>query len=125
METKPGFPIQIARSSPEVSGRTRFMWAMVFYDLPVAAPDDRKIYARFHKRIRKSGYEMMQFSVYRKFVGTADRADRELERLMKICPEKGTVSVMNVTEKQMGRMTTMWNGAKQNEKPRPEQLVLI
>jgi CRISPR-associated protein Cas2 len=125
MEMNPAFPILTARSSPEVSGRPRFMWAMVFYDLPVATAADRKIYARFHKRIRKSGYEMMQFSVYRKFVGTADRAERELDRLMRICPEKGAVSVMSVTEKQMGRMTTIWNGAKQTEKPRPEQLVLI
>lgn len=124
-EMNPASPIQTARSSPEVSGRPRFMWSMVFYDLPVATPANRKMYVRFHKRIRKSGYEMMQFSVYRKFVGTADRAERELDRLTRICPEKGAVSVMQVTEKQMGRMTTMWNGAKQTEKTRPEQLVLI
>ena len=101
------------------------MWLMVFYDLPVTQRDDRKVYARFHKEIRKRGYEMMQFSVYRKFVGTADRAERELARLMKICPEKGSVSVLQVTEKQMGRMTTIWQGAKRTENPRPQQLVLL
>jgi len=98
---------------------------MVFYDLPVAEKKDRKIYARFHKSIRKRGYEMMQFSVYRKFVGTADRSERETSKLVGLCPEKGSVSILSVTEKQMGRMTTVWNGGKRKEKGRPTQLVLL
>ena len=101
------------------------MWLIVFYDLPVAAAEDRKAYARFHKDIRKRGYEMMQFSVYRKFVGTADRSERELAGLVGLCPEKGHISVLQVTEKQMGRMTTIWNSAERKEKPRPTQLVLL
>lgn len=101
------------------------MWLLVLYDLPVAAPEDRKVYTRFHKNIRKRGYEMMQFSVYRKFVGTADRSERELSRIVGICPEKGCVSVLAVTEKQMGRMTTIWNGGKRKENTRPTQLVLL
>jgi CRISPR-associated protein Cas2 len=101
------------------------MWLMVLYDLPTAEPADRKVYARFHKAIRRRGFEMLQFSVYRKFVGTADRSERELNRLTQICPRKGVVSVLQVTEKQMGRMTTIWMGVKQNEKPRPDQLVLL
>jgi len=101
------------------------MWLMVLYDLPTADKADRKIYNRFHKAIRKRGFEMLQFSVYRKFVGTADRSERELGRLTEICPRKGAISVLQITEKQMGRMTTIWNGAKQSEKPRPDQLVLL
>ena len=101
------------------------MWLMVFYDLPVAEKADRKIYAQFHKDIQKRGYEMMQFSVYRKFVGTADRSERELAKLVGICPKKGYVSALTITEKQMGRMTTIWNGGKRTESPRPVQLVLF
>lgn len=101
------------------------MWLMVMYDLPVADKKDRKIYSRFHTDIRKRGYEMMQFSVYRKFVGTADRGEREMKSLLKFCPRKGQISVLQVTEKQMGRITTIWNGGEQKEKPRPDQLVLI
>lgn len=101
------------------------MWLMVFYDLPVATKKDRKVYARFNKDIRKRGYEMMQFSVYRKFVGTTDRAERELSKLVRLCPSKGCVSVLSVTEKQMGRMTTIWNSGKHKENTRPTQLVLF
>lgn len=125
MAMKLASDIRMARSSPEVSGRQRFMWLMVLYDLPTAEAADRKVYARFHKAIRRRGFEMLQFSVYRKFVGTADRSERELSRLTQICPRKGVVSVLQVTEKQMGRMTTIWMGVKQNEKPRPDQLVLL
>jgi CRISPR-associated protein Cas2 len=98
---------------------------MVFYDLPVSDQQARRLYARFHKGIRKRGYEMMQFSVYRKFVGTPDRSARETAKLVSLCPEKGNVSVLAVTEKQMGRMTTIWNGGKHKENARPTQLVLF
>ena len=101
------------------------MWLLVFYDLPVASHRDRKEYARFHKSIRKRGYEMMQFSVYRKFVGTPDRSERELEKIIDLCPKKGHLSVLAVTEKQMGRMTTIWNGDEQKENTRPVQLILV
>lgn len=101
------------------------MWLLVMYDLPTAEKKDRKVYARFHKDIRKRGYEMMQFSVYRKFVGTADRSERELKKLVAICPAKGVVSALAVTEKQMGRMQTMWDGGKRKENGRPAQLVLL
>lgn len=101
------------------------MWLMVFYDLPVADKEDRKTYARFHTSILKRGYEMMQFSVYRKYVGTPDRGERGLAKLAAICPRKGTVSVLGVTEKQMGRMTTIWNGNQRGEAVRPTQLVLF
>lgn len=101
------------------------MWLLVFYDLPVADSESRKTYARFHKSIRKRGYEMMQFSVYRKFVGTADRGERELAKVVGLCPSKGTVSVLAVTEKQMGRITTIWNGGKRRENARPVQLILL
>jgi CRISPR-associated protein Cas2 len=66
------------------------MWLMVFYDLPVADQESRRIYARFHKNLRSQGYEMMQFSVYRKFVGTADRGERELAKLVGLCPKMVT-----------------------------------
>lgn len=125
MATKPASDIRTARSPPDESGRPRYMWLMVLYDLPTADKADRKVYARFHKAIRKRGFEMLQFSVYRKFVGTADRSERELGRLVEICPRKGAISVLQITEKQMGRMTTIWQGAKQSEKPRPDQLVLL
>lgn len=101
------------------------MWVIVLYDLPVVGSEDRKIYTRFHKNIRKRGYEMMQFSVYRKFVGTADRSKREIVELVTICPARGHVSVLQVTEKQMGRMTTIWNGSEQKGSGRPAQLILI
>lgn len=101
------------------------MWLLVLYDLPVVGEQDRKEYARFHQSIRKRGYEMMQFSVYRKFVGTPDRSERELAKLVHLCPKKGHISVLAVTEKQMGRMTTIWNGNAHKENPRPEQLILV
>ena len=68
---------------------------------------------------------MMQFSVYRKFVGTVDRYAREKDRIIAICPPNGYISILAVTEKQMGRMTTVRDGNPVKELERPDQLVLF
>lgn len=125
MAARPGSRILIRRSDPEVSGRPRFMWILAMYDLPTNTQETRRAYARFHKKVEALGYERLQFSVYRRFVGTADRVDREAGRLIKACPKKGRLSILSITEKQMGRIITVINGAEHNEKPRPTQFVLL
>ena len=42
------------------------MRVIVFFDLPVKTVQDRREYARFRKKLVKSGFVMMQQSVYSK-----------------------------------------------------------
>ena len=42
------------------------MRVIVFFDLPVKTAQDRREYARFRKKLVKSGFIMMQQSVYSK-----------------------------------------------------------
>ena len=42
----------------------RFMRMIVFFDLPTETPQDRREYTRFRKFLIKSGFMMMQESVY-------------------------------------------------------------
>ncbi len=44
------------------------MRLLIFFDLPVETSKDRKEYTRFHKFLIKSGFIMMQKSVYSKLV---------------------------------------------------------
>ena len=46
----------------------KFMRIMVFFDLPMETSRDRKEYTIFHKFLIKSGFIMMQKSVYSKLV---------------------------------------------------------
>ena len=82
----------------------RVMRLLVMFDLPVATPKDRKQYSQFHKYLIKSGYFMVQFSVYTRVALNHDDARAHIKRLRSNLPPKGSVRVLQVTEKQYNAM---------------------
>lgn len=82
----------------------RFMRIIVMFDLPVVTSADRKEYAKFRKYLIKSGFLMMQESVYCKLAPNSILADAVIENVRKNKPEKGLVQVLRVTEKQYAKM---------------------
>ena len=82
----------------------RFMRVMVMFDLPVVSAHDRKEYTKFRKYLLKSGFLMLQESVYCKLVMNSTMADSLIENLRKNKPEKGVVQAIKITEKQYEKM---------------------
>ena len=76
------------------------MRVMVFFDLPVKSKADRKEYAEFRKNLIKSGFVMIQYSVYSRTVRNNDDAAKYERYIESIVPKKGAVRLMTVTEKQ-------------------------
>lgn len=74
------------------------------FDLPVVTAHDRKEYAKFRKYLLKSGFLMLQESVYCRLMPNTAMADALLENLRKNKPESGLVQVLKVTEKQYQKM---------------------
>ncbi len=83
------------------------MRILVLFDLPVASVKDRKEYARFRKHLIRNGYDMLQFSVYSRITQNHDDARQHIDRLSKNLPPKGSVRVMQVTEKQYNSMLVL------------------
>lgn len=80
------------------------MRILVMFDLPVVTSADRKEYTKFRKYLIKSGFIMMQESVYCKLSPNSTLADAAIENVRKNKPEKGLVQVLRVTEKQYAKM---------------------
>ena len=74
------------------------------FDLPVTTSAERKEYAKFRKYLIKSGFMMMQESIYCKLSPNSTLADAVIENVRKNKPEKGLVQVLRVTEKQYAKM---------------------
>ncbi len=72
----------------------------MFFDLPVTTKTDRRNYTDFRKYLIKSGYMMIQFSVYSRIVRNHDDSKKYIRDLKRNLPPKGSVRVMIVTEKQ-------------------------
>ena len=85
----------------------RSMRVIVLFDLPVTTKRDKKAYAAFRKFLIKDGYDMLQFSVYSRIAQNHDDARKHVERIKKNLPPKGSVRVLQVTEKQYNSMQIM------------------
>ncbi|MCS6820533.1 MAG: CRISPR-associated endonuclease Cas2 [Microscillaceae bacterium] len=103
----------------------RIMWIFVFFDLPTETSELRKEYTLFRKKLLKDGFQMQQFSVYRRFCGSRENADVHIRRVRKAVPPEGMVSILLVTDKQFGEMINIV-GAKRQPPPKPpQQLTLL
>ncbi len=107
------------------AAKDRFMWLFVFFDLPVKTKTERRVATRFRNFLLKDGYMMIQFSVYARICNGQDRVDKHLQRLQATIPQKGSVRVMQITDKQYERMKILVGTKKNNEKTKAEQLVLF
>ena len=80
------------------------MRVVVFFDLPVLTETNRREYRRFRKYLIRSGFMMLQESVYCKLPQNSTVADAIVENIKKNKPQDGLVQVLRVTEKQYQKM---------------------
>lgn len=82
----------------------RFMRVLVFFDLPVETTEERRNYRSFRKALIKSGFIMLQESVYCKMITTPTVEGSVKNMIEKNKPPKGLIQVLTVTEKQFLKM---------------------
>lgn len=103
----------------------RFMWLMVFFDLPVKTKPQRRRASQFRQFLKKDGYMMLQLSVYARVCRGQDAVDKHIRRVRNSLPKEGNVRTLRVTDKQYGRMELMLGTAPKTEQVGPSQLVLL
>ena len=110
----------------------RFMRVIVFFDLPVKTAQDRREYARFRKKLVKSGFVMMQGSVYSKLALNMSVAGAIMRNAAGICagvrkckPPAGVVQILTVTEKQYAKMELVVGCNDSNVVATDERLLIL
>lgn len=82
----------------------RFMRMLLMFDMPMVTATDKKSYRKFRKFLINEGFIMHQYSVYSKIVLNNTNKSAMLNRLRVNKPDKGLVTLLNVTEKQFSKM---------------------
>lgn len=100
-------------------------WVIVFFDLPVDTPEARKTAADFRKDLIRDGYFMVQFSVYARPCGSADRVDTQVRRLTPKIPARGEVRGLVITDAQWGRMLVVQSQKKKTPEDMPKQMLFF
>lgn len=71
--------------------------AMVIYDLPMNSKKTIKAYTKFRKALMKTGFYMIQESVYIKRITSTDKKHSLIYKLNRIKPDKGDVRLLIFT----------------------------
>lgn len=103
----------------------RYMRVIVMFDLPVVTLADKKEYLRFRKYLIKSGYLMMQESIYCKLATNSNTADALIRNVKKNKPCKGLVQALKITEKQYTNMEFIVGESKSDVIDSDERLIIL
>ena len=103
----------------------RYMRIMVFFDLPVETTAQMREYRDFRRFLVKSGFVMMQESVYSKIVLNATVASSVMESVRKHKTSGGLIQMLTVTEKQFEKMEIIVGESQKTVIDSDEKLVVL
>ena len=98
------------------------MWLFCLFDLPTNTKAQRKRACEFRKKLLEDGYDMMQYSVYKRFCGSSEACAVHIKRIKLWLPKEGKVSILKFTDKQFGEIETFEGFVPQKNGKVPAQL---
>lgn len=101
------------------------MRVIVFFDLPILTDSNRREYRKFRKYLIKSGFVMMQESVYCKLAQNSTAADAMIVKLKNNKPVSGLVQAIKITEKQYAKMEFIVGENKNKVLDSDERLIVL
>ena len=101
------------------------MRVIVFFDLPVETNEDKRNYRKFRTFLIKNGFLMLQESVYAKLSLNYTHTEQIMSEVRKNKPQKGSVQVLTVTEKQFSKMEHITGEICSNIVNTDERLLII
>jgi CRISPR-associated protein Cas2 len=110
--------------NPTLSGY-RFMWLLVMFDLPVGNKAERRAATKFREWLLGEGFEMSQFSIYLRFCVGKEQVDRRVREIAKERPDKGSIHVLAVTDRQFENMAVFRGRSRSKGRKAPNQLELF
>lgn len=103
----------------------RYMRIIVMFDLPVETAKNRRDYVLFRRFLIKSGFLMMQESIYCKLAQNATAADNIVENVRRNKPAEGLVQVLKITEKQFSKMEYIVGESQKQVLDTDERMVIL
>lgn len=101
------------------------MRVIVFFDLPVVTTEEKRAYTQFRKFLLKSGFMMLQESVYCKLALNGSAVNAIIDNVRKNSPDKGLIQLLTVTEKQYSKMNFIIGDIKHEVLDNDERLVIL
>ena len=104
---------------------SKFMRILVFFDLPVGTKKERREATQFRNFLVKDGFYMIQFSVYARICNGVDSIETHERRIADNNPDRGSVRILTVTEKQYENMKIILGNTSAYIRPIQLELPLV
>lgn len=101
--------------------RFKSMVALVMFDLPTGTKKERRMYGKFRRELLKSGFLMLQFSAYYKYLYSDESVNKVKKDVERFSPKNkfGSIYILMMTVKQFDSMVIIY--AKDEEELQIEQ----
>lgn len=103
----------------------RIMWLIVMFDLPTNTKAERKRAQGFRKSLLKDGFNMKQFSVYVRHCASNESGQVHINRVERLLPPEGKVSIIKITDKQFAQTHNFWGVKAKAPQRAPQQLEMF
>jgi len=103
----------------------RYMRVLVLFDLPSVTNIEKREYRQFRKLLLRTGFIMLQESVYCKLVLNTTAAKAVSNSIRKNKPPKGLVQMLIITEKQYSKMEYIIGSSTSDVIDSSERLIII
>ncbi len=100
----------------------RIMWLFCLFDLPTNTKIQRRRASDFRKRLIEDGFDMMQYSVYKRHCRSVEACEVHVKRIKAWLPKEGLVSILKFTDKQFGDIETFIGLKSVKQENTPQQL---
>ena len=109
-------------SAAMIFGGLNTMWVIVLFDLPTDTSEARKQYTNFRKSLLDDGFRMMQYSVYIRHSASDENALVHAKRIKSSLPPDGEVRIIQITDKQFGKIEVFYGKKRVQTEQAPLQL---
>ena len=101
------------------------MWLLALFDLPTDSAEARMHYRQFRELLLGSGFLMLQYSVYARHCASEENAQVQVSRVKRRLPPDGEIRLLQVTDKQFGRMEIFYGKTPALPEEPPHQVTLF
>lgn len=101
------------------------MWVIVSFDISTLTKDDRYNANAFRKDIISLGFTRLQLSVYSYYCYSKDKADRVSDKVAKLVPANGHITIMFLTDRQFRMTRDIYGGVKRQIHPPDDSVFLF
>lgn len=101
------------------------MRTILFFDLPSVTLTNKRNYRKFVKNLKKTGFVMLQESVYYMLSINQQYANSKLNTIKAFLPPDGNILALTITEKQFSSMEILLGESKSDVVTTDERLLIF